>query len=148
MWEETQYVEKEKMKTNTGGLFCGMGMEMSRHPLRDRIIANIPGRGRLQCTGPCSLIPTTSPTFHTSLTTSSVPKWPNGNAPKCSNFGTCILFKPHQLLPWLHLSKPYLFFFFGHTCGLQKFLGQGSNWSHSCNQSHSSDNIRSLTQSH
>ena len=49
------------------------------------------------------------------------------------------------------------FLFFGHTHGMQKFLGQGLNLhrshscnqnlrhSHSCNQSHSSDNARSLT---
>ena len=29
----------------------------------------------------------------------------------------------------------------GHTCGMRKFWGQGSNLSYSSNQSHSSDNI-------
>ena len=37
------------------------------------------------------------------------------------------------------------FFSFGCTCGMQKFQGQGSNPSHSSNQSYSSDNSRSLT---
>ena len=37
----------------------------------------------------------------------------------------------------------YLFFKGG--CTMQKFPGQGSNLSHSCNHSHSSDNDRSLT---
>ena len=38
-----------------------------------------------------------------------------------------------------------IYLFFGHTHGMQKFLGQGSNLGHSCNQCHSSDNARSLT---
>ena len=38
----------------------------------------------------------------------------------------------------------FFFFFSRHTCSMQKFPGQGSNPSHSCNQSHSSDNARSL----
>ena len=37
------------------------------------------------------------------------------------------------------------FFFFGHAYGIEKLLGQGSNPSHSCNQSHISDNTGSLT---
>ena len=36
-------------------------------------------------------------------------------------------------------------FDFGHTHGMQKFLGQGLNLHHSSNQSHSSDNTGSLT---
>ena len=32
-----------------------------------------------------------------------------------------------------------LFFFFGHTCCMRRFLGQGSNLYHSSNPSHSSD---------
>ena len=40
----------------------------------------------------------------------------------------------------LMISKvQMLFFFFGHTCSMQMFLGQGSNLSHS------SDNAESLT---
>ena len=35
--------------------------------------------------------------------------------------------------------KIYFNYFFGHACGMQKFLGQGLNPCHSCNQSHSSD---------
>lgn len=37
------------------------------------------------------------------------------------------------------------FLFLGHTCGMQMFLGQGWNLSHSCNQSCSSDCAGSLT---
>ena len=39
-----------------------------------------------------------------------------------------------------------LFSFFHCTCGMWKFLGQGSNLHHSCHQSHSSYHARSLTQ--
>ena len=39
----------------------------------------------------------------------------------------------------------YLFIFFGCTCGIWKFLGQGSNLCHSSDQSCCSDNTRSLT---
>ena len=44
--------------------------------------------------------------------------------------------------------KPFQRFFFGggHTQGMQKFPGQGSNLHHSCNQRHSSDNTRSYPQ--
>ena len=35
--------------------------------------------------------------------------------------------------------------FFGDACGMWKFLGQGSNLSHSSDPNHSSDNTRSLT---
>ena len=35
--------------------------------------------------------------------------------------------------------------FFGHSRGIWKFLGQGSNLSHSSDPSHTSDNARSLT---
>ena len=45
----------------------------------------------------------------------------------------------------LSSSHPLSFFFFGHTCGMSKFLGQGSNLRHSSNLSHSSDNTGSLT---
>ena len=38
-----------------------------------------------------------------------------------------------------------VFFFFCHTHGLWKFLGQGLNLSHSCNLCHSFGNARSLT---
>ena len=38
----------------------------------------------------------------------------------------------------------FLFFLFGHAY-VQKFLGQGSNWHHSNNLSHSSDSAGSLT---
>ena len=46
--------------------------------------------------------------------------------------------------------KPCFYFlfihlYFGHTCGMQKFLGQGSNLCHSGNWSHNSDNVGSLT---
>ena len=37
------------------------------------------------------------------------------------------------------------FFFFGHTHGMQKFLGQESNPLHSSDPSHSTDNTGSLT---
>ena len=37
------------------------------------------------------------------------------------------------------------FFLLGHTHSMWKFLGQGSNPHHSSDQSHSSDNARSLT---
>ena len=49
--------------------------------------------------------------------------------------------------PWPHteLGKNTILFFFGCTCGLWKFLGQGSNLRHSCNQNHSSDNAGFLT---
>ena len=39
----------------------------------------------------------------------------------------------------------YLFIYFGHTDGMRKFPGQGSNPCHSCNLSHSYGNARSLT---
>ena len=39
----------------------------------------------------------------------------------------------------------YIFFFFGHTLGMWKFLGQGSNPSHNSNLSCCSDNTRDLT---
>ena len=46
-------------------------------------------------------------------------------------------------------SYMYLFLFFsggrGHTHGMQKFPGQGSDPHHSRNQSYSNDNTRSLT---
>ena len=38
----------------------------------------------------------------------------------------------------------FFFFFFGCTCSTQRFMGQESNPHHSSNQSHSSDNSRSL----
>ena len=55
---------------------------------------------------------------------------------------------------WFLKFIPYLYFFFlsfsfclyfGCTHGMQKFLGQGSNPCHSCNQSCNSDNAKSLT---
>ena len=39
----------------------------------------------------------------------------------------------------------FCFFLFGLNCGMWKFLGQGSNLSHSSDPNHSSDNTRSLT---
>ena len=42
-------------------------------------------------------------------------------------------------------AKRWLFFFPNHSCGMQNCLGQGSNLWHSCNQSHRSDNTKSLT---
>ena len=39
----------------------------------------------------------------------------------------------------------FFFFFFGHTCGMWKFLGQGSNLCHNSNPSCCIDNTRSLT---
>ena len=39
----------------------------------------------------------------------------------------------------------YAFPFNGHTCGLCKFLGQGSDWSCSCNLHHSHSNTPCLT---
>lgn len=42
-------------------------------------------------------------------------------------------------------SFPSFFLFFGSTCSLWKFLGQGSNWSHSSDLSHSCYNPGSLT---
>ena len=49
----------------------------------------------------------------------------------------------------LSVSYFYLIYFIfkcvGHACGMWEFLGQGSSPRHSCNQSHSSDNARSLT---
>ena len=42
-------------------------------------------------------------------------------------------------------TSPGTIFVFGHTLGLQKFPGQGSNPQHNNNQSHSSDNAESLT---
>ena len=42
-------------------------------------------------------------------------------------------------------KKTSFLFFFGHTHGMRKFLGQGWNLGHSSNSSDSSDNTRSLT---
>ena len=39
----------------------------------------------------------------------------------------------------------FFFVFLGHTCRMQKFLGQGLNLHHSSDPSHSSDIARSLT---
>ena len=39
----------------------------------------------------------------------------------------------------------FFFFFFCHSCGVWKFLGQGSNLYHSSHLSHSRDDIGSLT---
>ena len=47
------------------------------------------------------------------------------------------------LLTFLTISL--FFFFFGHACGMQKFLGQGWNMRHSRDLSHRNDNTRSLT---
>ena len=43
------------------------------------------------------------------------------------------------------VSPCAIFFFFGCICSIWKFLGQGSNMSHSCNLCHSCSNTRSLT---
>ena len=43
-----------------------------------------------------------------------------------------------------HRRSHNLLYFFGHPCCMWKFLGQGSNPSHSSELSHSSDNTRSL----
>ena len=43
------------------------------------------------------------------------------------------------------ISSLSFFFSFGLIHNMQKFLGQGSNPSHSCNQSHSSDKAESIT---
>ena len=48
------------------------------------------------------------------------------------------------------MRLPYLGFegffpFFGHTCSIQKFLGQGMNQHHSSPLSHTSDKVRFLT---
>ena len=48
----------------------------------------------------------------------------------------------HGLFVWFCF---YLLIFFGCTCRMQKFLGQGSNLHHSSDLSRSSDNARSLT---
>ena len=42
-------------------------------------------------------------------------------------------------------NKYFWFFFFGSTCGMWKFLGQGANLHHSKHPSLCSDNARSLT---
>ena len=39
----------------------------------------------------------------------------------------------------------YIYVFYGSTCGIWKFLGQGSNPSHYCNLHHNCGNTRSLT---
>ena len=38
----------------------------------------------------------------------------------------------------------FLFIYFGHACGMQKYRGQGSNLHHSSNLSDSSDHTRPL----
>ena len=59
----------------------------------------------------------------------------------CKCFGT----KGNQnVSPW-NMSLWHTDFSFGHTCGMQEFLGQGLNSCHSSDLSHSNDNIRSLT---
>ena len=52
-----------------------------------------------------------------------------------------------DLVQWVWKSSLLFcwFIYFGHVHGIQKFLGQRLNPSHSCNQSHSSDNAGSLT---
>ena len=45
----------------------------------------------------------------------------------------------------LYSTVLYLFIYFGHTGGRQKFPGQGSNLHHSSNPSHTSNNAGSLT---
>ena len=45
----------------------------------------------------------------------------------------------------MDLNYTFFFFLFGHTLGMQKFLGQGSNPNHSSNPSRSGDNTRYLT---
>ena len=56
-------------------------------------------------------------------------------------------FPPFRFLhtPCYHLTLVNIyFFFFGCTCSMQKFPGQGSNLCHSSDSSHCSDNARSL----
>ena len=48
----------------------------------------------------------------------------------------------HPIAILLHFAL-FFFFFFGHTCGMWKFLGQGSNLHHSSDSSHCNDNPRS-----
>ena len=47
-----------------------------------------------------------------------------------------ILFLSFRVVGWAHRGRiphvSFFFFFFGHACGISKFLGQGSNPSHSC----------------
>ena len=40
-------------------------------------------------------------------------------------------------------SENFLFFLKGHACGIWKFLGQGSNWSCSCDLHHNQSNVGS-----
>ena len=52
---------------------------------------------------------------------------------------------PWQETMTISIDLMIFFFFFGHAYNMQKFIGQGLNPRRSTNQSHSSDNIRSLT---
>ena len=61
------------------------------------------------------------------------------------NFGGTaykFLFYSHS---FFHSIFYFFFFFFGYSCSMCKFLGQGSNPSHSSDLSHCSDNTESLT---
>ena len=47
--------------------------------------------------------------------------------------------------PSFQMKQNYFYYYFGHAHGMWKFLGQGSNPSHSSSPSCFSDNARSLT---